>query len=84
MSATNGHNSNGHNGHNDHDLDAQLDLDLLEDDPEVVRPCSERLGYGSWCFLPDGHDGNHEGVPPVYGPVEERPRLWREHKGYTR
>jgi len=70
------------NGHNGHDKRTMLVVD--EPGPEVEpqpKPCAMRLGYGSWCFLPDGHEGEHEGVPPVYGPVEERPALWREHKG---
>lgn len=46
-------------------------------EPEPVRPCGERLGHGSWCFRPDAHAGEHEGAPPTYGPIEERPRMWR-------
>jgi hypothetical protein len=72
------------NGHNKPPLPKQLNLDLVEPEPEPVKPCSVRLGHGSWCFLPDEHEGDHEGVPPVYGPVEERPVLWRKHRGQQR
>ena len=54
-----------------------------EREPTVVL-CCVRLGHGSWCYLPDGHEGDHEGAAPFYGPIEERPPLWRRHKGFTR
>jgi len=77
---------NGHNGHHKHNerskiIVDQLTLQLEEPDPaprDEPKPCSVRLGYGSWCFRPDGHEGEHEGAPPVYGPIEERPALWRK------
>lgn len=66
------------NGHsNGHNKAKQLTLQLVE--PTVL--CAERLGYSSWCYLPDKHPGDHEGAAAVYGPVEERPTLWRRHKG---
>lgn len=74
----NGHSSNGHNKRKPE----QLKLELPEAEPP--KPCALRLGYGSWCFKPDGHEGEHEGPPPVYGPLEVRPRLWRDHKGRSR
>jgi hypothetical protein len=70
----NGHSSNGHN------KVKQLTLQLAE--PTAL--CCERVGHGSWCLLPDKHLGDHEGVPPVYGPVEERPSLWRISPGRVR
>jgi hypothetical protein len=75
----NGH-SNGHsNGHNKHDTEP---FEFVEPDPP--KPCCERLGYGSWCSLPDGHAGEHAGAHPQYGPIEQRPALWREHKGQVK
>jgi len=52
-------------------------------DAEAPKPCAVRLGYGSWCFLLDGHgdDIEHQGAPPQYGPVEAFPVIWRNHKG---
>jgi hypothetical protein len=67
------------NGH--HKAAAKPEPEPDPDPPEEPKPCSLRLGYGSWCFLPDGHEGDHEGAPAMYGPVEERPTLWRRHKG---
>jgi len=67
--------STSQNGHNRH----PVPVDPVEE--EQPKPCALRLGHGSWCYLPDGHEGEHEGVPPVYGPIEERPPLWRTHKG---
>jgi hypothetical protein len=73
----NGHNGhNGLNGHNKHDTEPVERVEL--DEP---KPCCVRLGNGSWCNRPDGHSGDHEGATPEYGPLEARPRLWREHRG---
>lgn len=76
LSNGNGHHTgNGHNGHNGH---AKVDLGLRA---PTVTPCSLRLGQGSWCNRLDGHDGDHEGVPPDYDVPEARPALWRRHRG---
>ncbi len=46
------------------------------------KPCGERLGNQSWCVLDDGHGGDHKpGAAAIYGPLEEFPRIWREHRG---
>ena len=55
---------------------------LPEPDPERVMPCCERLGYSAWCVLPDGHKGAHEGPPPVYGPLEQFPRIGNNIRGW--
>ena len=47
---------------------------------EDMKPCCVHHGYGSWCFLPDGHIGAHEG-PPLNYDVPAMPEVWRRHKG---
>lgn len=61
----------GMNGHRAA-LAASMDVEI-----EEPKPCCERIGHGSWCLRPLGHDGDHEGPPPQYGPVCESSELWR-------
>lgn len=35
-----------------------------------VVTCSLRLSHGGWCLKPDGHEGDHEGVPRTETPVD--------------
>ncbi len=50
--------------------------------PDAPRPCCERIANGQWCWLETGHPGPHwSQAEPVYGPVEERPPMWRRHRG---
>lgn len=59
-------------------VEAQRELDA------AIRPCCARIAHQTWCTLPDGHAGEHESVAaPMYGPLEERPRLWRDGKGMS-
>lgn len=81
------------NEHNKHDDEDTKPFDLTDapeepalkplpaPDPDRPVYCCARLGLGSWCNLLDKHAGECNGLPPEYGPVEERPALWRSDKG---
>jgi hypothetical protein len=69
---SNGHSTNGSNGHGGRD-------DGLHE-PQIEL-CCKRLGHGSWCNLPEKHPGVCGGADPSYDVIEERPPLWRKHKG---
>lgn len=60
---------------------AELEIEAERAAEASTKPCCARIGNQSWCGRPDGHDGDHDGPAPVYGPIEERPKLWRDTKG---
>jgi hypothetical protein len=64
------------NGHGDTRPNPFVDLEIGDD----VRSCCKRIANGSWCYLEDGHNGDCQGANPVYGPLEERPAVWRRTK----
>lgn len=45
------------------------------------KPCGERLGHGSWCYLDDGHDEEHRGAAPLHLALERKPVIWSRHRG---
>lgn len=38
--------------------------------PDRVVPCCARMDHGGYCVLPDGHDGEHDGLARREGPEE--------------
>ncbi len=61
---------------------------ILELEKQGKRPCCRRLAHQSWCVKEDGHEGDLDpfaafcsGADAAYGPLEERPRIWRTSKG---
>ncbi len=60
------------------------DFELPEVEEERMPLCCERLGHGSWCFLRDGHAGEHEGPSALFGPLEASPRIRGDRKGISK
>ena len=78
--------SNGHRREAIEAFFAGLEVEPLKPRPIIVesigvKPCCKRLGNGSWCNRDDNHTGECTGAAPTYGPIEERPLIWRSHKG---
>ena len=49
---------------------------------KIEPPCCARMDNGSWCTLPDGHSGPHDGPAPMYGPHDST--WYHTHQTKTR
>jgi hypothetical protein len=44
--------------------DNSVEGDLGADRDSTPKPCCSLITPGRWCYLPDGHEGAHEGPTP--------------------
>jgi hypothetical protein len=66
-------------------VDLSIDQGRIQEALRAAQPppCCKRIAHGVWCTRPDAHPGDCENreAAPIYGPIEARPELWRDHRG---